>query len=321
MDKILVVGGAGYIGSHVAKEFFEKGYSVRVFDNLSTGYRENVLDGIEFVKGDIQDYSAILSALDGIDGVIHLAALKSAGESMSNPELYSTKNISGTINLLNACVHSGIEKFVFSSSAAVYGKPIYSPMDEAHPKNPENYYGYTKLSIEQTLRWYDKLKGLKHINLRYFNAVGYDIDEKITKPERGVANLMPIVMQVLNGERSSMSIYGDDYDTKDGTCIRDYIHVNDLADGHVKAYEYLTKEGFSDSFNLGTSNGISVKEMLDAVEKTSGKKLNYSIGPRRPGDPAVVLAHPDRACGRLGWEAKYSDLETIIKSMIQVYLK
>lgn len=319
MDKILIVGGAGYIGSHVAKEFLEKGYSVRVFDNLSTGYRENVLDGIEFIEGDIQDYDAILSALEGMDGVVHLAALKSAGESMDHPEIYSTKNISGTINLLNACVEAGIEKFVFSSSAAVYGEPIYSPMDEAHPKNPENYYGYTKLSIEQTLRWYDKLKGLKHVNLRYFNAVGYDVDGKITKPERQVANLMPIVMQTLVGERSSMSIFGDDYDTKDGTCIRDYIHVNDLADGHVRSYEYLVKNEISDSFNLGTSNGISVKEMLDAVEEISGKKINYSIGPRRPGDPAVVLARSDRAYGHLGWEAKYSDLETIVKSMIKVY--
>ena len=240
--KILVIGGAGYIGSHVVREFLDNGYSVTVYDNLSSGSRENLFDDSPFVEGDILDYPFLLSAMkQGFGCVVHLAAFKAAGESMALPEKYSTNNITGTINILNAMCESGINKMVFSSSAAVYGEPQYLPIDEKHPVEPLNYYGFTKLEIERLLKWYDQLKGIKYAALRYFNATGYDIDGRIKGLEKNPANLLPVIMEVASGIREILEIYGDDYKTEDGTGIRDYIHVSDLAVAHVGSYEYIEK--------------------------------------------------------------------------------
>lgn len=234
---VLAVGGAGYIGSHVVRALLDRGHKVTVFDNLSSGDRENLFTDAAFIHGDILNYEQIRQALKGgIDAFIHLAAFKAAGESMIIPEKYSLNNINGTINLLNAAMDIGVKKMVFSSSAAIYGEPKYLPVDESHPVEPQNYYGFTKLEIERFLQWYDRLKGLRYAALRYFNAAGYDVDQRIHGLERKPENLLPVVMETAAGIRSQLSIFGDDYETEDGTCIRDYVHVNDLADAHVKRW-------------------------------------------------------------------------------------
>lgn len=225
--KALIIGGAGYIGSHVARHFLDNGHKVTVFDNLSTGQMVNIFSDEDFIRGDILNPAELDNAMSGgYDLIIHLAAFKAAGESMIKPEKYSVNNITGTINILNSAVKAGIPNLVFSSSAAVYGEPAYLPIDEEHPKNPENYYGYTKLAIEQFLGWYDKLKGLKFAALRYFNAAGYDGKGRIKGLERNPANLLPIIMEAAAGIRDRLSIFGNDYPTPDGTCIRDYIHIS-----------------------------------------------------------------------------------------------
>jgi UDP-glucose 4-epimerase len=255
----------------------------------------------------------------GFDGIIHLAAFKAAGESMTNPEKYSVNNLCGTINILNAACETGIKNFVFSSSAAIFGNPVYVPIDEKHPTNPINYYGFTKLEIERILGWYDSLKGLKYAALRYFNAAGYDVAGRVRGLEKNPANLLPIVMEVAAGLKPSMSIYGDDYDTPDGTCIRDYIHVNDLADAHVSAFEYIASTRASVALNLGSENGISVKTMLDTARKITGKPIAAAVAPRRAGDPAKLIASAAHALSLLKWKARYSDAETLLSSTWNVY--
>ena len=330
---ILIIGGAGYIGSHVTKEFLEQGNNVTVFDNLSSGLRENLFAEARFVYGDILDFSQLLKAMsaassgpaaggDGaaaFDAIIHLAASKAAGESMINPEKYSRNNLIGTINILNAASEAGIKKIVFSSSAAVYGEPEYLPIDEKHPTKPENYYGFTKLEIERFMHWYEKLRGICYACLRYFNAAGYDIAGKIRGLEQNPANLLPIIMEAACGMRKELQIFGDDYDTPGGTCIRDYIHVTDLAKGHVAALEYLCKNNKSLIVNLGSETGSSVKEVVETARKVTGKAIPASITGRRPGDPARLTASSAYARQILGWEARYSDLETLIKTSWEVY--
>ncbi len=317
--KVLVVGGAGYIGSHVCKALLKAGYQVRIFDNLSTGLKENILSGVEFIDGDILNQSQIKAALTDCEAVIHLAAFKAAGESMIYPEKYSVNNLVGTINLLNAISASPIRKIIFSSSAAVYGEPKYLPMDEQHPTEPVSYYGFTKLEIERFLSWYDQLKNLKFAALRYFNAVGYDSEGELKGLEKNPANLLPIVMEVAQGTRPYLEIYGDDYDTKDGTCIRDYVHVDDLAIGHVKALQYLIDNNVSLTVNLGTEQGLSVKEIINEAEKQLGRQLATKISPRRAGDPAAVYANSSKAKELLGWEAKFSDISNVIKTTLNAY--
>ncbi len=236
--KVLVIGGAGYIGSHVVKELMAKGHKVTVFDNLSSGLIQNLFPENDFIAGNIlhsEDLDAAFSR--GFDAFIDLAAFKAAGESMIKPEKYSINNISGTMNILNSAVDHDCKFMVFSSSAAVFGEPQYLPIDEAHPKNPENYYGFTKLKIEEFMAWYEKLKGLKFAALRYFNAAGYDPDGVLYGLEQNPANLLPIIMEVACGMRKELKVFGNDYDTRDGTCIRDYVHVTDLAAAHVAALD------------------------------------------------------------------------------------
>jgi UDP-glucose 4-epimerase len=253
------------------------------------------------------------------DGLVHLAAFKAAGESMLKPEKYSVNNITGTLNILNAASETGVKNIVFSSSAAVYGNPVYVPIDENHPTEPINYYGFTKLEIERFLGWYDKLKGIKFAALRYFNAAGYDVAGRVKGLEQNPANLLPIVMEVASGMRPNMQVYGDDYDTEDGTCIRDYVHVNDLADGHVLAFEYISSRHESIRLNLGSEVGISVKTMLDVARRITGKPIIANMGPRREGDPAKLVASASQAHALLNWKAQYSDPETLIASTWNVY--
>lgn len=318
--KILVIGGAGYIGSHVTRELLDNGYEAVVFDNLSSGKRENLFDEAEFVEGDILDYDKLLETMkNGVDGLIHLAAFKAAGESMEQPEKYSVNNITGTLNILNAASEAGVKRFVFSSSAAVYGEPEYLPIDENHPTNPENYYGFTKLEIERFLHWYDKTKEIKYAALRYFNAAGYDPEGRISGLEVGPQNLLPIVMETAAGMREKMMIFGDDYETRDGTGIRDYIHVSDLADAHVKALQKIEKDNESFTVNLGSENGVSVKEMVDEARKITGKEIKADVVGRRAGDPSTVLATAETAEKLLGWKATRSDVETLIASTWKAY--
>lgn len=315
MPKVLVIGGAGYIGSHVVKELLENGFETVVYDNMSTGQEVNLFNEAGFIKADILDEKALDNALkQNVDAVIHLAAKKAVGESMENPQMYSVNNLTGTINILNAMVNNGVKHIVFSSSAAVYGMPEYLPLDENHPRKPMSFYGYTKAAIEDLMDWYSKLKDFNYIALRYFNAVGYAEDKSITGKEKNPQNLLPIIMEVATGEREKISIFGSDYDTPDGTCLRDYIHVSDLATAHVLAVKKLMSDKKSYCLNLGTSKATSVKEIVDATENVIGKRLNYAYAPRRSGDPAVVVAKAQMAKDILGWEAKYTDIEEIIRT-------
>jgi len=316
---VLVVGGAGYIGSHVVKALRDTGKSPVVFDNLSNGLRENLLPGIPFILGDTLKPEQLESAMSGVDSIIHMAALKAAGESMAEPEKYAKNNISGTINLLNVATAAKVKYFVFSSSAAVYGEPQYLPLDESHPTAPMNFYGHTKLAIENLLRWYSQLKGLRFSSLRYFNAAGYDVDGELNGLEHEPNNLLPIVLETIVGRRKKVEVFGTDYDTRDGSCIRDYIHVSDLADAHLKALDYLKHENQDLVINLGTSNGLSVLEIMQIAREVSGQEFNYTLGPRRAGDPAVVLAKAELAAELLGWRPKHSDANTLLETTLRAY--
>ena len=316
--KILVTGGAGYIGSHVVIALCEGGYEVVVLDDLSTGNREAVDNRAEFIQGSTLNNDNVATALNGVDAVIHLAAFKAAGESMIDPGKYSQNNISGTIFLLNAMITHGVDKFIFSSTAAVYGYPKYLPLDENHPLEPINYYGFTKLEIERILKWYGELKGLKFAALRYFNAAGYDPEGRIRFLENNPANLIPIVMEVASGRREKMEVFGNDYDTSDGTGVRDYIHVTDLASAHVKAIEYL-KINDSITVNLATGESHSVLDIIQETKEVSGKDIPFNIVDRRPGDPAELYAGTTLAFNQLDWKANHSGLKSLIETTWQVY--
>ncbi|MBO7122184.1 MAG: UDP-glucose 4-epimerase GalE [Treponema sp.] len=319
---VLVIGGAGYIGSHVVKELNKQGHQVTVFDNLSSGLRQNLFKQNGFIHGDILIKEQLDTAFaQGFDAFIHLAAFKAAGESMVSPEKYSVNNITGTLNIINSAVEHGCKLMVFSSSAAVFGEPQYLPIDEAHPKNPENYYGFTKLKIEEFMAWYEKLKGLKFAALRYFNAAGYDVDGDIYGLEQNPANLLPIIMEVACGMREKMKIFGNDYDTRDGTCIRDYIHVTDLAVAHVKALEYIAKNDKSLTVNLGSEKGTTVTEMVEAARRITGKPIPADYAERRPGDPASLVASAKYAAEVLGWKAQHSDVDTLLETTYKAYNK
>ena len=318
-QKVLVVGGAGYIGSHVVKALRDAGKSPVVFDNLSSGLRENLLPEIPLILGDTLYPEQLKPAMSGVDSIIHMAALKAAGESMTEPEKYAKNNISGTVNLLNAATAAKVKYFVFSSSAAVYGEPQYLPLDEAHPAEPLNFYGYTKLIIENLLRWYSQLRGMRFSSLRYFNAAGYDIDGELKGLEYEPNNLLPIVLETIMGRREKVEVFGTDYDTRDGSCIRDYVHVSDLADAHLRALDYLKRENQDLVVNLGTSKGLSVLEIMQIAREVSGAEFKYALGPRRAGDPAVVLAKADLAAELLGWRAKHSDAQTLLETTLRAY--
>lgn len=318
--KVFAIGGAGYIGSHVARSLLDAGHTVCVYDNMSSGTEENLFPEADFIRGDILDYRVLLEAMKkGWDAVVYLAALKAAGESMLYPEKYSLNNINGTVHILNAMCESGVRHICFSSSAAVYGQPVRTPMDEEHPLDPENYYGFTKLEIERFLAWYDRLKGLRYASLRYFNAAGYDPAGRIRGRERNPANLLPVIMETAAGIRPKLQIFGGDYPTRDGTCIRDYIHVSDLAQAHLAALNFIREKDESLTVNLGSETGISVKEMLEAARRITGRAIPSEIAARRPGDPAALTASAAKAKKLFGWEARYSDVDTLISSTWDIY--
>lgn len=320
--KILVIGGAGYIGSHAVKKLMKDGNEVAVFDNFSSGLRQNLFPKNEFIYGNILIPGDLDKAFaEHFDACIHLAAFKAAGESMLSPEKYSVNNISGTVNIVNAAAAHGCKLIVFSSTAAVYGEPQYLPIDEFHPKKPENFYGWTKLAIEELLAWYEKLRGIRFAALRYFNAAGYDVTGELFGLEQNPANLIPVIMEAASGMRERVKIFGNDYDTRDGTCIRDYIHVDDLATAHAKALSYIAERNESLTVNLGSETGTSVLEIVEASRRITGKSIPSDFAPRRAGDPASLVASAKFANETLGWKAEHSDIDTIIESTWRAYEK
>ncbi|NLM98033.1 MAG: UDP-glucose 4-epimerase GalE [Halanaerobiaceae bacterium] len=313
--KILVTGGAGYIGSHVAKKLAESGHDVVIIDNLVKGHREAVLQG-KFIEGDLADKGLLdrIMREEEIEGVIHLAAYSLVGESMEKPGMYYENNVANGLNLLEAMVKNRVRYIVFSSTAAVYGEPLEIPITETHPAVPANTYGESKLFFEKILERYDQIHDIRYISLRYFNAAGADSSGKIGEAHDPETHLIPIVLEKALGRRENLYIYGDDYPTADGTCIRDYIHVEDLADAHILAVKAL-KDGLdSRIYNLGNGEGYSVKEVINTAGEVVGKEIKAEIGERRPGDPAVLVASSEKIKKELGWEPLYPDLKQIIES-------
>lgn len=314
--KILVLGGAGYIGSHTVYELIDAGHEVVIVDNLSTGFKEAVHPEAKFYEGDIRDKEFLDCVFERelVDGVIHFAASSQVGESMVNPLKYYSNNLCGTEVLLESMVEHGVDKIVFSSTAATYGEPESIPILETDRTNPTNCYGETKLSMEKMFKWCSNAYNLRFVSLRYFNACGAHPNGKIGEAHDPETHLIPLILQVPNGKRADIKIYGDDYDTKDGTCVRDYIHVNDLAQAHILAMEYLAKSGNSNVFNLGNGVGFTVKEVIDVARTVTSHDIPATVEARRAGDPSVLIASSDRARNILGWQPKYDDLETIIST-------
>lgn len=313
MKRILVVGGAGYIGSHMVKMLLGAGHEVVTFDNLGAGHRDAVLGG-EFVCGDLADPAALdaLFARRDFDGVMHFASHIQVGESVSDPAKYYRNNLANTLNLLDAMLRHDVKTFIFSSSAAVFGEPEYVPIDEAHPKRPLNPYGLTKWMVEQVLADYDRAYGLKSVSLRYFNAAGADPEGLLGERHQPETHLIPLVLQAAAGRRPHVTVFGRDYDTPDGTCIRDYVHVEDLCQAHLLALRHLWEGAASAACNLGNGAGFSVQQVIDAAQRVTGLPVPVVYGERRVGDPARLVADSRLAQEILGWAPCYADLETII---------
>jgi len=311
---VLVVGGAGYIGSHMVKLLGQQGCHVTVYDNLSFGHADAVLYG-DLVVGDLADVNALeeLFSSNHFDVVMHFASSILVGESVSNPAKYYRNNVSNTQNLLDVMVKHDVKNFIFSSTAAIFGEPEYTPIDEKHPKNPINPYGRSKWMVEQILEDYDRAYGLKSICLRYFNACGADPDGELGERHDPETHLIPLILQVASGRRDAITVFGQDYDTEDGTCIRDYIHIVDLCDAHWKAIELLRSKQERLRFNLGNGNGFSVREVIDACKAVTGKDIAVIEGERREGDPAVLVADSALAIEILHWKAEYADLTSIVR--------
>ncbi len=310
---VLVVGGAGYIGSHMVKWLCQRGFEVTVLDNLSNGYRDAVKGG-RFVHGDLGERAALDEAFGRapIDGVMHFASYIQVGESVQEPAKYYLNNVSKTQQLLDAMRAYRVKHFIFSSTAAIFGEPERTPIDESHPKQPINPYGRGKWMVEQMLQDYDAAYGLKSVCLRYFNAAGADPDGELGERHQPETHLIPLVLQAAAGRRSHITVFGDDYETPDGTCIRDYIHVDDLCQAHGLALQRLWAGGASAVYNLGNGNGFSVREVIETAEAVVGHAIPVQYGVRRPGDPARLVADSRRARTELGWEPRYTDLATII---------
>lgn len=308
--KVLVTGGAGYIGSVTTELLLDAGHKVVVFDNLERGHIEAVDKRAKFIKGDLRKQESIASAVAKVkpDAIIHFAAYALVPESMVQPEIYFRNNIVGCVNLSEAMVKVGVKRIVFSSTCATYGQPDRVPITEDMPQRPANPYGDSKLAFEKILRWYEELGRMKPIYLRYFNACG--ATEKFGEDHDPETHIIPIVIQAALGQRDKVMIYGDDYDTPDGTCLRDYIHIVDLAQAHILA---LTSE-HTGPFNLGTGTGYSVKEVVETTRKVTGRPIPAVVSPRRPGDPARLIAGADKARKVLGWKPRFTDLETIVAS-------
>ena len=314
--RLLVLGGAGYIGSHTAVELLASGHEVVIVDSLVTGYEAAVPEGASFYQGDIRDYDFLndLFKKEAIDAVIHFAAFSLVGESVTDPLKYYENNLYGTKVLLKAMIDNGVNKIVFSSTAATYGEPENIPILEDDRTCPTNPYGETKLAMEKMMKWSANAYGLKYVSLRYFNACGAHKSAKIGEAHNPESHLIPLVLQVPNGKRESVSIYGTDYDTPDGTCIRDYIHVTDLAKAHILAVEYLMKGGESNVFNLGNGVGYSVREVIETARRVTGHPIPAVEIPRRAGDPARLVASGEKAKEILGWKPEITELEDIIRS-------
>jgi UDP-glucose-4-epimerase GalE len=314
-QSVLVTGGAGYIGSHTCKILARTGYEPVVFDNLSRGHREAVRWG-PLIKGDLADREHLVMALEEhrVAAVMHFAAYAYVGESVTDPALYYRNNLAGTLSLLEAMRETGVDKIVFSSTCATYGIPDSIPIRESAPQVPVNPYGETKLAIERALRWYGEAYHLRSVSLRYFNAAGADSEGQIGESHDPETHLVPLVLQTALGQRSHIDIYGTDYPTADGTAIRDYIHVADLAEAHLRALEYLCAGHESTALNLGTGKGHSVREVIAAAEAVSGRVVPWRDAARRAGDPPVLVADPSFGAERLGWRAQHSDLHTIMRT-------
>ena len=314
--RILVLGGAGYIGSHTALELVKAGNEVAIADNLVTGYRKAIPKGAKFYEGDLRDFDFLnkLFQQEKIDAVIHFAAYSLVGESVTNPLKYYDNNLYGTKVLLEAMVKNNVGKIVFSSTAATYGEPENIPILESDRTCPTNPYGETKLAMEKMFKWTAEAHGLRYVSLRYFNACGADESGTIGEAHNPESHLIPLILQVPNGKRETISIYGTDYDTPDGTCIRDYIHVTDLAQAHILAVQYLNNGGESDIFNLGNGVGYSVREVIETARKVTGHPIPATETSRRAGDPARLVASSEKAKKILGWKPVHDSLEEIIVS-------
>jgi UDP-glucose 4-epimerase len=314
MPRTLVTGGAGYVGSHMVKLLVASGAEVTILDDLSTGHADAVVGG-HFVRGDIADVRATAALLEsrGIEAVVHFAACSLVAESLANPLKYYARNVGGTVALLQAMRTAGVQSIVFSSTAAVYGDPQRLPIDEAHPTQPVNPYGSSKLAIERMLGECSAAYGLRAASLRYFNAAGADPEARLGERHDPETHLIPLVLQAAAGRRPGISVYGTDYPTRDGTCVRDYIHVSDLCVAHLRALEWLAGGGRYDCFNLGNGDGASVLEVIEAARRVSGRDFEVNFAARRSGDPAALVADATKARRVLGWEPRSSDIETIIR--------
>ena len=313
---VLITGGAGYIGSHTCKELARNGYLPVSYDNLVRGHERAVKWG-PLEKGDIADTVRLVQIIKKyeIGAVIHFAAFAYVGESVSRPDIYYQNNLSGSLSLLNAMKETGVRKIVFSSTCATYGDPVELPIRESHPQNPVNPYGFSKFAVERMIRDFGSAFGIRSVCLRYFNAAGADVDCEIGESHYPETHLIPLALAAAFGETSALTVYGSDYPTRDGTCIRDYIHVTDLASAHILALKALQNDGFvSQAYNLGSGKGASVREIIASVEKLTGRKVPCVYGGRRAGDSAVLVAESSRARTELGWDPVVSDIETIIES-------
>lgn len=310
---VLVAGGAGYIGSHVNKELNKKGYETLVYDSLVYGHEYAVQHG-KFVKGDLADVQTLRKTFadNKIDAVMHFAAFTYVGESVTDPEKYYINNVVNTVNLLKVMREFGCDKFIFSSTCATYGNPVEIPLTESHPQAPVNPYGNTKYMVEQIVKDYYSAYGLKYVIFRYFNAAGADVSGQIGEDHNPETHLIPLVLETAAGRRESISVFGTDYPTDDGTCIRDYIHVTDLATAHILGLEYLMGGGESTAFNLGNGNGYSVKEIIECAERVTGKRIKCVYADRRAGDPAVLIGSSERAKNILGWNPLFAGIDKII---------
>ena len=315
MTSVLVTGGAGYIGSHAVKALHATGHRVVVYDNLSAGHREAARFADAFIEGDIHDTARLRSAIQDhdVDAVMHFAAWLSVGDSVKDPAGYYRNNVIGALSVLDALVAEGVTRLVFSSTAAVFGNPIETPITEEHPTRPINAYGETKLAIEHALPHYERAYGLKFVVLRYFNAAGADPEGQLGEDHDPEPHIIPRAIDAALG-RDTFQIFGDDYDTPDGTCLRDYIHVTDLADAHLRALESLRSGGASASYNLGNGRPTSVKDVVDAVARVVGREVPFTMGPRRPGDPGVLFASSARIKQELGWRPQFEDIDTIVRT-------
>ena len=313
MSKVLVVGGAGYIGSHMVKMLGRQGCDVTTLDDLSSGHRDAVLCG-DFVQGDMGDRGVLDAVLArGFDAVMHFASFIQVGESVQQPAKYYQNNVVNTLGLLDAMRSHGVGRFIFSSTAATFGEPQYSPIDERHPQQPINPYGRTKLMVEQVLADYERAYGLRSVCLRYFNAAGADPEGQLGERHEPETHLIPLVLQAASGRRPHIGVFGRDYDTPDGTCVRDYIHIEDLCSAHGLALQSLMGGAGSQAYNLGNGQGFSVQEVIDTAQQVTGRPIAVVNGPRRAGDPARLVADASLIREKLGWQPRYADLATIVE--------